>query len=163
MLNSAISKKQLQLSDSDVERMSDDEILKAPQHFVDYTKSAFTKYYKRWYKLQPLSKSGYKETIDVEIKSLVKELNRRGYTTSDSCEGGGSGTHFKNAYIAFHEDDVTKKELPKIRQIVVQFTNTPFKVVSGYYSEWVGCLDKSAGMYSIIFRGRFVPKKEKIK
>ena len=58
---------------------------------------------------------------------------------------------------------MTKKELPKIRQIVVQFTNTPFKIASGYYSEWAGYLDKSAGMYSVIFRGRFVPKKEKIK
>lgn len=100
----------------------------------------------------------YKLAIDTLIKPLVDELNVRGYITSDSCQGGGEGSHFRNAYIAFDETGISKHDLAEMRHIVRSFTDTSFRIVHGYYAEWSDFIDYDAGMYSIIFRGRFIPK-----
>jgi hypothetical protein len=142
--------------------MSDEEILKASQYISAYdSDNTHLKYYGRWYALYTKRhpEIEYNTKIDTKIRLLVSELNKQGYTTEASCEGGGIGSHFRKAYIAFHEDNVGKKDLPKIRQIVEKFTNTPFKISYGYYAENSGGLDPDAGMYSIIFKGSFVPKR----
>ena len=148
------------LTSKDVEEMPDEEILKASQYVSDYDSSdTHLKYYNRWYVLYTKKHPTieYSKKIDVMIAPLVKELNKQGYATEASCEGGGVGSHFRNAYIAFHEDNVGKKDLPKIRQIVEKFTSTPFKISYGYYAENSSGLDPNAGMYSVIFKGSFTP------
>ena len=87
--------------------------------------------------------------FDPSVRPILQELHAQGIKTAASCQGGGAGTHFNNAYIAFHDEEVKATSYPKIREIVKHFTTAPFKIYKGYfYGEG---LDPDAGMHSLIF------------